>query len=174
MEFAIRLDNKINTQVFCLNPVHKGNHMDRFFYEDATFNAPCPKCGDTGEWLYRKNNAISKKGHFLTFKPDGWTWGSNELKHFGFVRIDCTEEQAKELCAGIYNEQAELEAQTQKDEELQRLAENRAMIDARPCKNSLDFEEVLSVSELKSWNDQRRYSKVIDVDYNTATINMRS
>ena len=24
---------------------------------------------------------VSKKGDFITYKPDGWTWGSNEQKH---------------------------------------------------------------------------------------------
>ena len=47
MEFLIRLQDKVNTQVFCLNPIHKGNHMDRVFYEDDTFTAPCPECGNT-------------------------------------------------------------------------------------------------------------------------------
>jgi len=106
VEFPVRLDDKVNTQVFCLNPVHKGNHMDRVFYDDPTFNAPCPDCGDFGEWLYRKNNAISKKGHLITFKPDGWSWGTNERKHFGIVRIDCAESFAREWCGGIVNEEA--------------------------------------------------------------------
>jgi len=219
MEFAIRLSDETNKQVFCLNPVHKGNHMDRVFYEDNTFNAPCPACG-SDEWLYRKNNAISKKGHFLTFKPDDRGWGSNELKHFGFVRIDCTEEQAKGLCEGIRNEQAIVNAESYREqadarrgiivnnirdtmpwtgdiEELkaihiaikealesdteyltlrfnERQSENRAQIDYRPCKNSLDFEKVLSVSELKGWNDMEKPSKIVDIDYNTVTINMTS
>jgi len=216
MEFAVRLDDKVNTQVFCSNPVHKGNHMDRVVYKDATFNAPCPICR-SNDWLYRKNNAISKKGHVLTFKPDGWTninnpefaVGSNELKHFGFVRIDCTEEQARELCEGIHNEEKEAEARDYREqanarkqvitetlslpisksamkEALEsdamyltlewswRQAENRAQIDARPCKQSFDFEKVLSVNDLKTWNDQRSYSKVIDIDYNTTIINMKA
>ena len=105
MEFLVRLEDKVNTQVFCLNPVHK----ERVFYEDATFQAPCPECGST-EFLYRKNNAITKKGHFITFKPDGWSWGTNERKHFGIVRINCTEKQAKKWCSGIRNEQAETDA----------------------------------------------------------------
>jgi hypothetical protein len=84
--------------------------MDRVFFEDNTFEAVCPECGSS-EWLYRKNNAISKKGHFVTFKPDGWTWGTNELKHFGIVRIDCTEAQAYEWCEGIHNERAEADTE---------------------------------------------------------------
>ena len=171
MEFLVKLADKINTQVFCLNPVHRGNHMNRVFYKDDTFEALCPECG-SDEFLYRKNNAISKKGHFITYKPDGWTWGTNERKHFGIVRIDCTEAQAAELCKGIRNEKAKLEARTQKDEELQKLAENRAMIDARPRKQSFDFENTLSKKDLKNWNNMEEYSKVIE--FNTETINMNS
>ena len=214
MEFLVRLKDKINIQVFCLNPVHKGNHMDRVFYEDDTFNAPCPDCGSE-DWLYRKNNAITKKGHFITFKPDGWSWGTNERKHYGIIRIDCTYAQAKEWCEGIKNEQAEADAKNYMEQadirgkivinivkvsvptpitELERLllviamkealesdgqyvtlidnmrqAENRAQIDYRPNKNTFDFEKVLSVSELKNWNDKRVFNKVIE----QAAINMK-
>ena len=109
MEFLVRLEDKVNTQVFCMNPVHKGNHMDRVFYEDATFRAPCPECG-SDKFLYRKNSAITKKGHFITYKPDNWTWGVNERKHYGIVKIDCTEKEAKVWCEGIRDEQAETDA----------------------------------------------------------------
>ncbi len=109
MEFPVRLIDKVNIQVFCYNTVHKGNHMDRVFYEDNTYNASCPECG-SNEWLYRKNNAITKKGHFITFKHDDWPWGTNERKHYGIVRIDCTEEQAQEWCNGIRNAEKEAEA----------------------------------------------------------------
>lgn len=136
MEFLVRLDDKVNTQVFCLNPVHKGNHMDRVFFEDDTFEASCPECG-SGEYLYRKNNAISKKGHFITFKPDGWTWGTNERKHYGIARIDCTEEQAKEWCEGIRNDQAMADAERyrkQADDQGQIVIEN--VKESMPAPNS--------------------------------------
>ena len=141
MEFLVRLEDKINYQVFCLNPVHKGNHMDRKVFEDITLNAPCPECGSS-EFLYRKNNAISKKGHFVTYKPDGWSWGTNELKHFGIVRIACTEEQARGWCEGINDIED--------------------IINYRPRKYSFDFEKVLSVRDLKSWNDMDKVSKIVE------------
>ena len=149
MEFLVRLEDKVNIQVFCFNPTHKGNHMDRVFFEDNTFGAPCPECGSDG-WLYRKNNAITKKGHFITFKSDGWSWGENERKHYGIIRIDCTEEQAKEWCKG--------------------LNDPKDIINYRPRKLSFDFEKVLSISELKNWNDKREFSKVITQE----TINMKA
>ena len=138
MEFLVRLEDKTNIQVFCYNPVHKGNHMDRVFYEDNTFSVACPECG-SDKFLYRKNNAITKKGHFITFKPDGWTWGINERKHYGIVRIDCIEEEAQELCAGIIGD---------------RFTE-------RPRKNKLDYEKFISFGDLKSWNNKAEYSPII-------------
>lgn len=146
MEFLVRIDDKVNTQVFCLNPVHKGNKMDRFVYDDATFIASCPDC-KSAEWLYRKNNAISKKGHFVTYKPDGWSWGTNERKHFGIVRIDCTEEEAAKWCEGIGIQDPE---------------NITSIITYRPRKYALDFEKILSVKDLKNWNNMDEYSKVID------------
>lgn len=104
MEFLVRLEDKINTQVFCHNPVH----ADRAVYDDPTFETVCPECGGS-EWLYRKNNAVSKKGSFITYKPDNWTWGTNERKHFGIIRIDCTEEQAAEWCQTVEDEVAKSE-----------------------------------------------------------------
>ena len=153
MEFLVRLENKVNIQVFCLNPAHKGNHMDRFFYEDPTFNAPCPECGSS-EWLYRKNNAISKKGHFITYKPDGWDWQRLEGKHFGIVRIDCTEEQASAWCEGIGVQDPENIA---------------SIITYRPRKFAFDFEKVLTSEQLKNWNDLEAYSEIISTQ-NTAQI----
>lgn len=115
MEFLVRVQDKINTQVFCLNPVHKGNHMDRVSFKDETFEAVCPDCG-SNEFLYRKNNAISKKGHFITFKENGWSWGTNELKHYGIAEIDCTYEQAKIWCQTIENERARTEAKDYREQ----------------------------------------------------------
>ena len=207
MEFIVRLDNKVNIQVFCFNPVHQGNHMDRVFFEDSTFEAPCPECEST-EYLYRKNNVITKKGYFITYEPDGFPWGTNEQKHYGILQINCTEEQAKAWCEGIHNEQAETEAKNyqiladarrtvilgniratmppietfaeneifkeaikealKSDEQYQTLiwnarqATNRVQIDYRPRKLTFDFEAVLSVDELKNWNDMEEYSNVIE------------
>jgi len=42
-----------------------------------------------------------------------------------------------------------------------RQAENRAQIDYRPRKLTFDFEKVLSVDELRNWNDKREYSKIV-------------
>jgi len=42
--------------------------------------------------------AVSKKGDFITYKPDGWSWGTNERKHYGIVRIKCTEAEAAAMC----------------------------------------------------------------------------
>ncbi len=140
MEFLVRLEDKVNIQVFCFNPVHNGNHMDRVFYKDDTFSASCPECG-SNEYLYRKNNAITKKGHFITFKEDGWTWGTNERKHYGILRLDCTHEQAKEWCEGI--------------------GDPFDIINYHPRKFKFDFEKVLSIGELKNWNSKEEYSRVI-------------
>jgi hypothetical protein len=139
MEFLVRLKDKINIQVFCLNPVHKGNHMDRVAYKDDTFVAACPDCG-SGDWLYRKNNAVSKKGHFITFNEDGWNWGRNELKHYGIVHINCTYEQAQKWCAGIKDDVG---------------------ITYRPRKYVLDFEQVLTNEQKANWNDEDAVSDII-------------
>jgi len=165
MEFLVRLEDKVNTQVFCLNPVHKGLRMDRVFFEDSTGEAPCPVCGSS-EWLFRKNNAVSKQGHFITFKPAGWSWGTNERKHFGIVKINCTLAQAQAWCEGIRNEQAKADAERYEDEgdfAKAKAAQNRADIDARPRKYVFDFEQVLTVNELKDWNNKEKYSKIITV-----------
>ena len=42
--------------------------------------------------------AVSKKGDFITYKPDGWGWGSNERKHYGIVKIACTDKEAQKMC----------------------------------------------------------------------------
>ena len=197
MEFLVRLEDKVNTQVFCFNPSHKSLKMGRVFYEDDTFHAPCPDCG-SDEFLYRKNNAITKKGHFITYKPDGWTWGINERKHYGIVKIDCTEKEAKVWCEGIRDEQAETDAnnyRSQADNRKQaiikslpiplmkeivknalesdiqyqdlrwqeRQADNRVSIAYRPRKNKLDFEKVLTVEQLKDWNNVKKYSPVVSI-----------
>ena len=140
MEFLVRLTDKVNTQVFCLNPEHKGNHMDRVVFDDPTFGASCPECSKL-DWLYRKNNAITKKGHFIAYKPDGWTWGTNERKHYGIVSIDCTDAEAKRWCESISDQDNQ--------------------IAYRPRKNKFDFEKVLTVDELKGWNNRGKYSPIV-------------
>lgn len=162
-EFLVRLEDKINTQVFCLNPAHEGNHMDRVFFEDNTFSASCPSCNSV-EFLYRKNNAITKKGHFITFKPEGWSWGSNERKHYGIVKISCTYEQAQALCEGIKNEQAEADVITYRAEgnkSALRLAEIQVMVDERPRKHIFNFETQLTVEQLSNWRDKEKYSGIV-------------
>ncbi len=192
MEFLVRLEDKVNIQVICLNPAHK----ERVIYDDPTFIAPCPECGSDG-YLYRKNNAVSKKGAFITYKPDGWSWGKNERKHYGIIRIVCTEEQAQEWCATIENEAAKAdvvkyqgEAETRFYEVYNNLpnpktkvtllaaldkdviykaarysetqAENRAQIDHRHRKSHFDFESDLSEVALANWNDKRSYSVIVE------------
>ncbi len=165
MEFLVRLEDKVNTQVFCLNPVHKGNHMDRVIFNDPTFMAPCPDCG-SDEFLYRKNNAVTKKGHFITYKPDGWYWGRNERKHYGIVKIDCTEEEAKAWCEGIKDEQALADVEkymAENDKEKMITAQNTAQIAYRPRKNKFDYEKVLSAEQIKDWDDYTHASPVISI-----------
>ena len=162
-EFLVRLEDKVNEQVFCLNPAHKGNHMDRFFFKDGTFSASCPDCS-SDKFLYRKNNAITKKGHFITFKPAGWSWGTNERKHYGIIRVDCTYEQAQALCAGIKNEQAEadvIEYGNSRDLANLRLALYRAAIDYRPRAHKFDFESSLTSEQLSNWKDKDTYSEIV-------------
>ena len=190
MEFLVRLDDKVNTQVFCLNPVHKGQHMDRHFFEDSTFAASCPLC-HSKQWLYRKNNAIPKKGALFVFRPDGWEWGTNERKHFGIVRIDCTSEQAVEWCAPIQDREAEnnalqyekdyaqrkdqlktegktieeikADAELQAIEENHKLSRNTAKIALRAHKMKFDFEKVLNPEQLRNWNDMNAFSEIVQI-----------
>ncbi len=163
MELLVRLTDKINIQVFCLNPEHKGNHMDRVVFDDPTFGAPCPECSKL-DWLYRKNNAVSKKGHFITYKPDGWSWGTNERKHYGIVRINCTEEEAVIWCESIDNEEAKVDSiKYVDDEEKRMLAKNLVDITHRHRKLALDFEKVLTVDELKDWNNRGKYSPIVTI-----------
>lgn len=136
-EFLVRLEDKTNTQVFCMNPVHENS---AFVYEDATFTAACPECG-SDEYLYRKNNAITKKGHFITFKPEGWSWGTNERLHYGILKIECTYEQAQALCAGIGNPED--------------------IINYRPREHVFDFAAQLTSEQLSNWKDRKKFSEVV-------------
>jgi len=161
-EFLVRLEDKTNTQVFCLSSVHKGEHMDRVVFDDPTFEAACPVCHST-EWLYRKNNAVSKKGHFITFKPAGWSWGTNERAHYGIVRITCTLEQAKVWCATLDDEQAKADVITNAaDKASLTIAENLVTIGHRHRKLVFDFEKDLTINELAKWNDDKTPCDIIE------------
>jgi hypothetical protein len=140
MEFLVRTEDKINTQVICFNPEHK----DRIAFEDATFKAFCPIC-KSEEFLFRKNNAISKKGHFIAYKPDGWPWGENERKHFGIIRIDCTEAEAQEWCKEVGKFDT---------------TDIKALVEYRSRKYALDIESTLTPTELASWKNMETESSV--------------
>ena len=142
MEFLVRLSDKINTRVHCINPKHAGLLNGRVAFEDPTFKAVCPECHEV-DWLVRKNNLITKKGHFITYKPDGWTWGKNERKHFGIARIDCTEAEASEWCASTGDNNPD---------------DPTAMVLFRPRKYAMGIDKVVDVEELKLWNDDGVYS----------------
>ena len=97
MEFLIVLENKTTPSCFCLNCGDLDKNKKSF--KDITFSSPCPYCGKSDK-IYRKENLIAKRGHILTYKPDGWSWGRNELKHFAVIRVpDITEEEAQNLIA---------------------------------------------------------------------------
>jgi len=177
MEFLVRLIDKTNTSVHCLNPAHTGI---KTIYDDPTFVAPCPFCGSFFH-LVRKQNVCTKKGHFITYKPDGWNWGHNELKHYGIVRIDCTDAEAKEFCksAGMDASVFRIEhekllltvdmAQTvQARDELTALETNRSVL-YRPRKYRFDFEAILTASELKNWNNKNVNSKIIQLENSDKT-----
>lgn len=142
MEFLIQLEDKINIQVFCFNPIHKDNYMSRVIFHDDTFNAACPEC-KSSKYLYRKNDKIIKKGHFITFKPDGWAWGTNEFKHYGIIRINCTYEEAQELCSDNGYE-----------------INN---VNYRPRKNILEFEKFLLKTDLDKWKNENEESKIVSM-----------
>jgi len=148
VEFLIRLEDKINTQVWCYNPIHDGK---KIVFEDITLKATCPDCKDT-KYLYRKNDAITKKGYFIAYKPDGWSWGSNELKHYGVVKIDSTEAQAQEWCSGIQTPLSPNATEQERKE---------AQISNRPRKYIFDYEAV--VPEDKDWGDPDKGSKIFEL-----------
>lgn len=131
MEFLVRLTDKVNTQVICTSPAHK----ERVVFDDPTDAAACPECKSTA-YLYRKNNAVTKKGHFITYKPDGWSWGSNELKHYGIIKIDCTEAEAAEWCSGD---------------------------DVFPRKRKFDFDTALTKTDADVWKDENVDSKIVAI-----------
>lgn len=159
MEFLVRLNDKIRAQVLCLNPVHKNSDMERVVFEDNTFSNSCPECGET-EWLFRKNNAAPKKGHFVTFKPDGWSWGFNELKHFGIVRIDCTYEQAKEWCQTVENIQAQKNLKHYED--LVKANENRIVSNALAGMPHSATRKQLRETIIKAFESDKKLLELID------------
>ncbi len=130
-EFAVRLEDKTNSSVICENPTHE----EEVSFQDSTFELPCPECNDS-KWLERTNDKVPKKGHFITFKPDGWSWGRNERKHYGIVRIECTEEQAALWCS--------------RDSEFR--------------KPKFDFEKSLTSTQLDNWKNKEVFSSVVDAD----------
>ena len=88
----------------------------------------------------------SKKGDFITYKPDGWSWGVNERKHYGIVRIKCTEAEAKKMCESLY----------------MTFGLEKIMTQYRKVK--LDIDAVISKDTLTSWNDQKTYSPIITAE----------
>ena len=143
MEFLVQIEDKVNIQTWCFNPIHKG---EKIVFDDATLIAPCKLCKET-KYLYRKNNAISKKGHFITFKPDGWSWGTMERKHYGIVKVACTHEQAVEWCKSHTIPLADVATDQERKE---------ASILERPRVYKFDYEKCATVD----WKDQAIDSKV--------------
>lgn len=157
MEFLVRLEDKRNTGVICLNPIHKDRADNRVSYEDDTFEAPCPVCGRS-DYLIRLNNRVTKKGHFITFKPDGWNWGKLELKHYGVVRIDCTFEQAQAWCSPAEDKHAKsVLDQSHVDE-----TEKESLV-MRARSFVFDFEKALPSEKVKNWKDKRTFSEIVEM-----------
>jgi len=88
----------------------------------------------------------SKKGDFITYKPDGWSWGVNERKHYGIVRIKCTEAEAQKMCESLY----------------MTFGLEKIMTQYRKLK--FDIDTVISKATLASWNDQKTYSPIITAE----------
>jgi len=88
------------------------------------------------------NPAGSKKGDFITFKPDGWSWGTNERKHYGIVRIKCTEAEAQKMC----------------ESETALMLGEKVITKYRKTKFDID---ALPKATLSTWNDQKTYSPII-------------
>ena len=182
-EFLVRLVDKTSDSVICLNPAHK----EEVVFLDKTGEAVCPVC-KSSEFLYHEDNAKTKKGNLITFKPAGWSWGSNERKHYGVVRILCTEAKAVEWCAGITNMKKEAEADSlliemktleavAVDKEVLKTAKAYVSLDDsykeakavariayRPRTVVFDFESVLTAEQLANWYDQDAYSDIVEAD----------
>ena len=157
MEFLVRLEDKRSTGVICLNPVHRNRADSRVSFEDDTFKAPCPVCGSS-DYLIRLNDKVTKKGHFITFKPDGWNWGRLELKHYGVVRIDCTFEQAQAWCSPAEDEHARSVLNQSSVDEAEK--ENLVM---KARSFVFDFEKALPSEKVDNWKDKRTFSEIVEV-----------
>jgi len=96
--------------------------------------------------------AVSKKGDFITYKPDGWDWGSNERKHYGIVKIACTDKEAQKMC--------ESETELVYDEKLK--SEVSKVIKYR--KKSLDIDAVILGKSISVWYDKIIYSDIVSVE----------
>ncbi len=98
------------------------------------------------------NPAGSKKGDFITYKPDGWTWGTEELKLYGIARIDCTEGEAAQMCESetemVYDEKLKMELPVIKIFR----------------KRKLDIDRIKLLISIDSWLDKSKYSKVITAE----------
>lgn len=84
----------------------------------------------------------SKKGDFITYKENGWTWGTNERKHYGIVRIACTEAEASKMCESKYVT----------------FGDEKIMTQYR--KRKLDIESKITQLIRKSWSDKKAFSKI--------------
>jgi len=151
MEFLIRTEDKINPQTWCNNPVHGG---ERVVFIDNTFQGPCPKCGQK-QYLYRKNNAITKKGNFICFEPDGFEWGKLEKKHYGIIRISgITYDRAKELCS---SNRILLSNHPTKQ------AKNQSQINYRSRKYKFDYENCIPLKIKKTWENRNVESEIFEM-----------
>ena len=90
--------------------------------------------------------AVSKKGDFITYKPDGWDWGSNERKHYGIVKIACTDKEAQKMC---------------ESETFTMLGNIIVVKKYRKLKLNID---ALPKDTLDKWNNQRIYSPIITAE----------
>lgn len=147
-EFLVQLEDKINTQVWCFNSEHHGKKV---VFDDPTFQASCKECG-SDKFLYRKNDAIMKKGHFVIFKKSGWDWGRMERKHYGIVKVDCIEAEAIEWCSGI---------KIMLDDKASEYDKKIAIIVERPRKYKFDYESI--VPNDYDWKDQEKNSKIFEL-----------
>jgi len=86
--------------------------------------------------------AVSKKGDFITYKPNGWSWGTNERKHYGIVRIDCTEKEANIMC----------EPETA-------LVLGMTVV-KKYRKQTYDVDANIPIKTLNTWNDISKYSSI--------------
>jgi len=91
------------------------------------------------------NPSGSKKGDFITYKENGWSWGSNERKYYGIVRIKCTEKEAAAMC----------------ESETALMLGEKVITKYRKVKYDID---ALPKATLSTWNDQRTRSPIITAE----------